>query len=131
MIRDDDALQSSKKRALIVDDDDDIRDVISDVLKLMDFDVITADSADSGLTLTKNDYDFDLIILDYRLPQRTGGELIRDIRAQQPKLKNTPTLLLSGDRDIMDKAKEYGVSAFLPKPPDLNALMREVRNLVN
>lgn len=79
-------------KILLVDDDQVDRAAVTRTLKKGDFgaDITEALTVDEGLELYAND-DFDLVLLDYRLPQRDGIEMILELRSEQ---KNTSTAIV-------------------------------------
>lgn len=60
-------------------------------------------------------YDYDIILLDLRLPDRDGLSVLRDLRAEKI---TTPILILTGVEDIEDRIRglELGADDFLLKP---------------
>jgi CheY-like chemotaxis protein len=71
-----------------------------------------------------------LILLDLKLPMRTGLEVLAWVR-QQPELKTLVVIVLSSsinDGDVR-RAYELGANAFLVKPSDTNALADMCRAL--
>ncbi len=65
--------------------------------------------------------DFDLIILDLYMPEMDGFEAIKILR-QELKL-NTPILVISADKDSIQKTIALGADGFLQKPVNPNAFM--------
>lgn len=64
-----------------------------------------------------------LVLLDWRLPGKSGLEVLREVRAD-PLLKRLPVLVLttsSSEKDITD-AYEAGANCFLTKPSGLDSL---------
>ena len=105
---------------LIVDDDEILLDTAVDTLQSLG---VTADRAGSGQeTLEKvrqrrrNGKDYDVIILDWRMPDMDGIETIRRIRTEVQA--ETPILLASAydPSDIEEIAKEAGANGFVSKP---------------
>lgn len=73
-----------------------------------------------------NEFDFDLIVLDWKLPKKSGLELCKEFRANG---KTMPILMLTGKGDINDKLAgfESGADDYLTKPfltPELLARIR-------
>jgi len=60
--------------------------------------------------------DFDLVLLDWKMPEMSGIETARQIRKTLPE--NTPILVLTAYdwADIEEEALEAGIDGFLPKP---------------
>ncbi len=62
----------------------------------------------------------DLILMDIKMPKLDGIEAARRIQKSRP----TPIVIITAheSRDIIVKARDAGVSAFLTKPPEYNAI---------
>jgi CheY-like chemotaxis protein len=69
-----------------------------------------------------------LVLLDLKLPKKTGLEVLEWMR-QQPPLKKIPTLIFSSSNQKADveRAYEYGANAFLVKPSDPQTLQDMVK----
>jgi two-component system alkaline phosphatase synthesis response regulator PhoP len=102
-----------EKTILVVDDDPEILDVISLLLSLEKYSVITASTGMEGLTKAK-DNNIDLIILDLNLPDVDGQQICRLIR----KERDVPIIILSARDNVSDKVicLEYGADDYLTKP---------------
>jgi len=85
---------SAKKRVLCVDDQEDTCGLVSAVLG--DYNVIAEHSKAGGLSQAATEK-FDLILVDYHLPDGTGLELCMLIRAFDP---NTPILMVTCTHSI-------------------------------
>jgi CheY-like chemotaxis protein len=83
-----------KKRLLCIDDQEDTCEMVSSILP--DFDVSAEFSKTGGLRHAATER-FDLILVDYYLPDGTGLELCLLIRAFDP---NTPILLVTATHSI-------------------------------
>jgi len=90
------------------------------------------DSALDGQTLLKKirGVDYDLIILDVKLPDRNGIDLIQDIKKHNNK---TDIILISGHSDVIDSvnALDLGVYDFLQKPINFEQLALVLDRYVN
>ena len=84
----------AKKRVLCVDDNMDACDLVSSILG--EYKVIVEHSKTAGLNQAAQEK-FDLILIDYYLPDGTGLELCALIRAFDP---NTPILLATCTHSI-------------------------------
>ena len=67
-------------RVLVVDDEENIREVLSNYLSTMNYDVVTATDGQDALNKYKKG-EFDLIISDLLMPNIDGLELLRRIRS--------------------------------------------------
>jgi len=125
-------LVPSRMRVLIVDDVETARDVLSDALRNLSFNVQAASNGPAALEmLIKADaanIPFDLILMDWQMPVMDGLETTRRIRAL-PALKEIPTIfMVSGfDADqIRPVAANLDVHAFLTKPLNTSFLIDAV-----
>lgn len=103
------------KRILVADDEEILRMLICDSLEDLGFDIDEAeDGADALEKVSATAYD--LLILDYMMPQLTGLEVIEqmsaDVRAR------TPILMLTAKAQEADRqqAMEKGANYFMSKP---------------
>jgi len=71
-----------------------------------------------------------LVLLDLKLPKRTGHEVLDWIRAQ-PGLRRLPVAVLTSSRESPDinKAYDLGANSYLTKPVDFDALLAMVKTL--
>ena len=106
---------------LLVEDDPDIRDLMSTLLRLAGFEPTVCGSAEVALEQLR-EQPFDLVLTDYALPNRTGGWLLKQAKAEG-LLDATPALVVTAHPNPPD------VSGFevIPKPFDLDDLVSRVR----
>lgn len=114
---------------LIVDDEKSIRRTLRDILELEKYKV---DEASDGLEcivkLKQNN--FDVIILDIKMPKMDGMEALERINVLA---KDTPVVMISGHGtiDTAVEAVKKGAFDFISKPPDLNRLLITIRNAMD
>lgn len=91
----------------------------------------TVKTASDGLEGVKMFEQFqpDLVIVDYHMPRMNGVEVIEHIRTK--KNSNIPILIMSGNTDItiIEKGFKLGIADYLHKPVDLDKLVAAVSNL--
>jgi OmpR-family two-component system manganese-sensing response regulator len=106
--------QQTKARILHVDDHQDTRLMMAALLQDCGYGVMTAGSVAEGLELAK-EINFDLYILDVRLPDGTGVELCQKLRALRP---HVPILYYSayGNEEDHQTALAACGDAYLKKP---------------
>ena len=113
-----------KNKILIIDDDLDMCLVLSKFLLRNGYDVETANSGIKGITKFKED-NFDIVICDFRLGDRDGKDILKEIKAISPE---TIVLIITGYSDIKIAVDVIKMGAFdyITKPliPDevLNVL---------
>ena len=100
-------------RILYVEDDPTIAQVISVSLSDEGFDVTLAENGATGISLAK-DREFDLAIVDLRLPDVSGLDVVREIR----KTTDIPIVIFTafGDTQSVVAGLESGADDFLSKP---------------
>src|SRR5262245_58497401 len=104
------------KKVLIVDDEFSILDLLTVVLRGMDYSV---DTASNGLEALKKlgAYVPDLIILDINMPKMNGWEVLRAIRAQE-RTRTVPVVMCTSRSLVADveNADRLGATAYITKP---------------
>ena len=114
------------KPILIVDDEPIVRESIRDWLKDAGYQVSTAETGEEALELVGKQ-DFGVIILDVRLPGKTGISILREIKKLKPQTKSI-IITAYPTAEFATEAKELGAIDYLIKPiaPDgLERLIRE------
>ncbi len=114
-------------RALVIEDDPVSAKLVESALKSENIVIEPAERGEDGIELAKL-YDFDIIILDLRLPDMDGHEVVRRLRAARIQ---TPILILSGKSDLDEKVRglSTGADDYITKPfarAELNARIQAV-----
>lgn len=116
-------------KVLIVDDDKAIRKTLREILEFEKYDVDeSTDGLDCIVKIKQNQYD--VIILDVKMPKMDGMEAIERIQILKPDI---PVVMISGHGNIdtaVDAVKK-GAFDFISKPPDLNRLLITLRNAMD
>lgn len=106
---------NEKPTILIVDDAEDLRESMSEILELRGYRAITADRGETGVATALAEHP-DLILLDLRLPDFDGYEVIRQIRADEwGKTAKILILTASGESDDIPPDIEMNSRDFLMK----------------
>ena len=105
---------SAKCRVLYVDDHEDSGFMFQQLLSLSDYEVSIANSVDEALRLVKSD-EFDLYVLDRRLPDGSGVELCRQLTALSP---DVAVIFYTGDAYELHRQEgiRAGAAEYIPKP---------------
>lgn len=111
---------------LIVDDEPIVRESIRDWLKDAGYQVATAESGEEALEMIEKQ-DFSVLVVDIRLPGKTGITVLKEVKALKPQIKSI-VITAYPSVEIADEAKKLGAVDYLVKPiaPDeLEKLIRE------
>lgn len=109
---------------LIVEDDETLRGIIVRNLTARGHRISEAATAAEALKLA-GQVRPDLVLLDINLPDRSGWDVLRDLRARGAE---PPTVIISAVRIKAERLMEFRPVAYLPKPFPIEALLRLVEN---
>ncbi len=110
------------RRVLIVEDEPTLRRVIARNLTGRGLLVRETASAEDALKALATERP-DLLLLDINLPDRTGWDVLRELRGRGTEV---PTIVVSAVRVSPERLKEFHPLAYLPKPFPIEALLRLV-----
>lgn len=116
------------KRVLVLDDNQDILEVVHEALSYAQFDVKGTSESDKVMPLIQ-EFNPDLVILDYRVAGKNGGEVCRQIKSH-PEFNNIPVIIFSAYINHYDEIQAYGCDAIINKPFDLVELIEKVNDLI-
>jgi DNA-binding response OmpR family regulator len=117
------------KRILILDDNQDILEIVHETLEYEQFDVKSTSEGTNVMPLIE-EFEPDLVILDYRVTGTNGGELCRQIKSH-PKFGEIPVIIFSAYISRQADLFAYGCDAIINKPFDLTELVEKVNSLLN
>ena len=108
-------------RVLFVDDEDDFRETIVKRLNARKIQAMGAESGARALEIVK-DNDFDVIVLDVKMPGMDGIETLRHIKQMKPEIE---VIMLTGHASVEFglKGMQLGAFDYVMKPAPLNELL--------
>jgi len=116
----------ARKPILIVDDEPIVRESIRDWLKDAGYQVATAETGEQALEMVQKE-DFGVVVLDVRLPGRTGLAVLKELKATKPHIKAI-VITAYPTTEMSLEAMKLGAVDYLVKPvapDDLEGLIRE------
>ena len=113
---------------LIIDDEVAIRESLETLLEFEGYSVETAETGEEGLARLA-EHPFDLVLLDFALPDRNGLEILAEIRSRDPRLA-VIMITAYGTVDNAVRAMQSGATNFIQKPWDNEKLLADVRAAV-
>ena len=125
------SVRPGDETVLLVEDDDQVRTVVHRALTRHGYSVLAASNPVDALLVSEQYHgQIDVLLTDIVMPQMSGPELAKRVRAARP---GTKTLFMSGYTD--DSAVRHGVLdselAFLQKPVTPLALAKKLREVLD
>jgi len=116
--------QSSPGRPLllVVEDDDALRHALASLLRDEGYAAAEAANGAEALAYLRHEGEPDLILLDLLMPVMDGWEMRRQ-QLQDPALSGIPVLLMSASERVLAQSAALGVSGFVMKPFEVEALL--------
>ncbi|WP_423148911.1 response regulator [Rubrolithibacter danxiaensis] len=112
------------RRILILDDDLDVLDMLNEVLTYYGYTANIISRSDAILEIIE-EYKPDLLLLDFRLFGKNGGEICNMIK-KNPETQDLPVIIISAYSHLESVKEVYCCDDILQKPFDLTSLMEKV-----
>ncbi|MGD0014996.1 MAG: sigma-54 dependent transcriptional regulator [Bryobacteraceae bacterium] len=118
-----------KGAVLVVDDEEDIRESLDTLLTLEGYLVDQAQNGGEGLRQIEG-RDYDLVLLDLMMPDRSGMDVLRDIRDRD---RDLPVFMVTayGTIDVAVEALKAGANDFIQKPWKNEQLLVEIDRIIS
>ncbi|MGE8036924.1 DNA-binding response regulator [Lysinibacillus sp. KCTC 33748] len=112
-------------RILIIEDEENIARVLQLELQFEGYKADMAHTGTDGL-LKYREQQWDLILLDVMLPEMSGIDVLKRIRATESQ---TPVIMLTAKSEVEDKVKglDLGANDYITKPFDIEELLARIR----
>jgi DNA-binding response OmpR family regulator len=117
-----------KKRILCVDDNRDSCELLAKFLGILGYEVVSVGNGADALRIARNEQ-FDIYVLDNWLPDMTGIELCKQIRAFD---FDTPIIFYSAAAMEADRSEgmSAGAQAYINKPGNIEELEKTIPSLL-
>ena len=112
-------------KILIIDDDDNIRKVLVAILEDEGYNVESVGTAKEAIERTKERF-YNIALIDIRLPDMEGIELLTKIRDTTPKIRK---VILTGYPTLQNAvdAVNKGANAYILKPFDVGKVLKTIK----
>ncbi|MBL6838018.1 MAG: response regulator [Puniceicoccaceae bacterium] len=117
-------------RVLVVDDESDVTELLQYRLEQEGYRVATLNDP-LGFVVKVREFEPDLMLLDIMMPELSGIQLCRIVRAD-PSMKDIPIIFLSARGEVEDRIKglEAGAEDYVSKPFNTNELMLRISKML-
>ena len=111
-------------RILIIDDDENIRKVLKTILEDEGYIVDTVDTAKKGIEQSEKAF-YNLALIDVRLPDMEGIELLSKLRSSKPKMRK---IIVTGYPTLQNaiSAVNKGADAYVMKPFEVEKILQTI-----
>jgi DNA-binding NtrC family response regulator len=112
-------------RILIIDDDENIRKVLQAILEDEGYKVETAETAKKGIEHSEKAF-YNLALIDVRLPDMEGIELLSKLRDTKPKMRK---IIVTGYPTLQNaiSAVNKGADAYVMKPFEVEKILQTIQ----
>lgn len=113
-------------KILAIDDENDVLLIIKTALSSEGEDVITASNGFDGLALAEDEQP-DLILLDLKMPEMDGMEVLEKLRDNE-KTRDIPVIILTGisEKNKIREALNEGITYYIVKPFECQDLLSKI-----
>ncbi|OPJ57886.1 response regulator [Clostridium chromiireducens] len=124
-------MSEKQKNILLVEDMPSVRKFISLILENADYNVIEASNGEEGIEIYKKSGNIDLIITDIYMPQKTGLELVVELREEYSNI-NVIVLSDGGENNFSNElgvCEALGATYFIKKDMIIDELIELVEKI--
>ncbi len=122
---------SEKEKILVIDDDLMSLKVLDRVFRKAGMEGTLCKSGKEAFEVLSGDYMPDIILLDVHMPEVSGFEILKKLKADA-KYREVPVVFLTGDEDVKTESLglSEGAADFIRKPFASEVLLRRLRNII-
>ena len=120
--------KTSAYKILVVENDQSLIDILEEVFEEEGYRYTIFNDVLDILPLV-DEYQPDLVLLDFVLPRINGGELCSQLKGA-PQTRDIPVIIYSAAPKAFLSLGDYGCDLFIPKPFDLDELVQKINSLL-
>jgi DNA-binding NtrC family response regulator len=115
-------------RILVIDDDESIRTTFTAILENEGYDVDTAENGKEAIKKSNTDL-YRVALIDFRLPDMDGTELLNSLRETTPKMAK---IMVTGYPTLQNAIEcvNKHADAYFTKPVDYENLLKTIKTLI-
>jgi DNA-binding response OmpR family regulator len=119
------------RKVLIVEDESSVRELLSEILKINGFTVLTAEDGKKGLDEAKKNVP-NIIVLDVNMPKMDGFQVLEYLKKDR-KTRDIPVIMLTtrASQDDIAQGMQLYADKYIPKPFDSNYLVTEIKKTLD
>jgi DNA-binding response OmpR family regulator len=117
------------KKVLVIDDDPDIVDAVTMILSDYRYESKGVTAAREAYQYANN-YQPDVIILDYLLSGTDGSKICKQLKTDS-RTKDIPIIMMSAHPSAQEYAKDCGADSFVYKPFSIDEVLEKLNKLTN
>ncbi|HHY22372.1 MAG TPA: response regulator [Bacilli bacterium] len=117
------------RKVLVVDDQYGIRVLLKEILEKDGYAMYQAANGMQALTLIEQ-HQFDLVLLDVKLPGMNGLEILKQVKEQYPQVE-VIMMTAYGELNLIKEARKLGALAYFTKPFDISEVRKIIANSFN
>ena len=122
-------MNNKNNSMLIVDDEIDILKTFREIFELRGWQVFTAPTGTIGMSILEKEK-IDIVLLDIRLPDRSGMDALQDIKKKYPDVSVIMVTAMGYKDDLVNEAIKLGAAGYVSKGVPLRELLEVVNNTV-
>ncbi|MGD2272619.1 MAG: response regulator [Desulfobacterales bacterium] len=115
-------------KILLIEDDEWVRDSLRLFFESENCLIVALETAEEGLQALANQ-DFDIILIDYRLPGLDGLEFLRLIQKTHSAAMKI-LITAYGSEELVAEARKLGINDYIPKPFTSEAIEASLNRLI-
>lgn len=116
-------------RVLLVDDEEEFVSTLAERLAIRGIDATWATTSQEAIRCLESE-DFDLAVLDVKMPKMGGLALKEELQAKKPHMKFIFLTGYGSEKDFQAVAKQVGTDFYLVKPVDIDALIKKMTTVL-
>jgi DNA-binding response OmpR family regulator len=116
-------------RVLLVDDEVEFVSTLAERLAIRGIDAVWATTSTEAITCLESG-DFDLAVLDVKMPKVGGLALKKELQTKKPHMKFIFLTGYGSEQDFQTISKQVGTDFYLVKPVDIDALIEKMNKIL-